>query len=161
MTNYGKNIRVWLRDALAMEEQAEQLFSGHIYRLKDYLSPCQRLELEVDQIKRHQTLLSTRIQQLGSARSTIKDFAARLIAGTQNVATMLTSDEPVVGIHTLHTFTQAAIGSYKILIAAAEVADDTATKQVCLDVLGHTEVRAAWLAEELTGVTKKFLLKSA
>lgn len=159
MTGYGENIRIWLRDAHAMEEHAEQFFSGQLNRLRDYLSSHQRMELEIGQIKQHQILLSIRVQQLGSAKSTIKDVAARFVAGAQNIASMLTNDEPVTSIHALHTFTQAAIGSYKILIAAAEAANDIATKQVCLDVLEHTEIRAAWLAEELTEVTKRFLFK--
>lgn len=42
-----------------------------------------------------------------------------------------------------------------------EAVNDSEMKQVCLDILEHTETHAAWIAKELTEVTKKFLLKLA
>jgi len=156
-----KNIRIWLRDAHAMEVQAENLLSGKINRLKDYLSSCHKIDFEINRIKQHQIVLSIRIQQLGSAPSMIKDATAKVVAETQNITALLVNDDPVNDILTLHTFTQTAIGSYKILIAAAESVNDSETKQVCLDILGDTESRAVWIKEGLAEVTKKFLLTLA
>jgi ferritin-like metal-binding protein YciE len=91
----------------------------------------------------------------------IKDATAKVAADAKNITALLMNDDSVNEILTLHTFTQTAIGLYKILIAAAESVNDSETKLVCLDILEHTEARAVWIAEELAVVTKKFLLKLA
>lgn len=151
----------WLRDAHAMEKQAEQLFSGQADRLEDYPGLRTRLEMELIYIKKHQHLLSSRIDALGTSTSIIKDTAGKFFASVQNVSGLSVTDEPVKGILALHTFTQMAVGSYKILVAAAEAINDEETKTICENILKHTEVRAAWMETELDEVTKKFLTAKA
>lgn len=151
----------WLRDAHAMEKQAEQLFSGQADRLENYPGLRTRLESELIYIKKHQHLLSVRIDQLGASASIIKDTTGVLVASAQNISGLMVTDEPVKGILALHTFTQMAVGSYKILVAAAEEVNDEDTKNICETILKHTEVRAAWMESELDAVTKKFLTAKA
>jgi len=157
----NENICDWLRDAHAMEEQAEKLFSGQADRLKSYTGLRAKLGREVKYIMENQALLSTRMEQLGSSSSAIKDIAGKFIAGAQNILGMPMSDEPVKGILALHTFTQMAIGSYKILIAAAQAVNDYETSRICNLILNQTEGRAAWIEEQLQEVTKTFLLSNA
>lgn len=156
-----ENICDWLRDAHAMEEQAEKLFAGQADRLKSYPGLSSKLEAELKFIKEHQNLLSTRIEQLGSSRSVIKDVASKVVAGAQNMSGLMVSDEPVKGILALHTFTQMAIGSYKILVSAAESAGDEDTKRICQTILDHCETRAGWIEIELDSVTRTFLTAKA
>jgi ferritin-like metal-binding protein YciE len=154
----NENICDWLRDAHAMEEQAEKLFSGQVDRFKSYASLRAKLAKEVKYIMENQALLSTRMEQLGTSNSVIKDTAGKITAGTQNILGMAMSDEPVKGILALHTFTQMAIGSYKILIAAAQALNDSETSRICNIILTQTEDRAAWIEKELEAVTTTFLL---
>jgi ferritin-like metal-binding protein YciE len=156
-----ENIRDWLRDAHAMEEQAEKLFSGQADRLRDYPGLSAKLETEVNYIKEHQRLLTSRIDQLGTSTSVIKDVAGKVVAAAQNFSGIMVSDEPVKGILALHTFTQMAIGSYKILVSAAEASADLDTKSICQTILDHTENRAAWIETELDSVTRTFLTDKA
>ncbi len=156
-----ENIRDWLRDAHAMEEQAEKLFSGQAERLEDYPGLSAKLQTEVSYIKEHQRMLSVRIDQLGSSTSIIKDVAGKVMASAQNFSGIMASDEPVKGILALHTFTQIAIGSYKILVSAAEASGDADTKGICQSILDHTENRAAWIETELDSVTRTFLTDKA
>lgn len=156
-----ENIRNWLRDAHALEEQAETLFSGQAERLKDFPVLSSRFQAEANYIKEHQGLLSVRIQQLGSSTSVIKDTAAKIMAGAQNISGIAVSDEPVKGILAIHTLTQFAIGSYKILMAAAEATTDGETRRICEIILNHTETRAKWIEAELDNVTKSFLVNAA
>jgi ferritin-like metal-binding protein YciE len=151
----------WLRDAHAMEKQAEQLFSGQADRLEDYPGLRTRLESELNYIKKHQALLASRIEALGSSTSVIKDTAAKLVGAAQNASGLVVTDDPVKAILALHTFTQMAVGSYKILVAAAEAISDQETKGICQTILVHTETRAAWMETELDTVTKKFLTSKA
>lgn len=156
-TTTGENIRDWLRDAHAMEEQMETVFSGQADKLKQFSGLGARFETELNHIREHKILLSGRVQQLGSSRSVIKDTAAKFLAGMQNLSGITVSDEPVKGILALHTLTHMAIGSYKILIAATEVTSDQETKRICESILAQTESRAQWIELELETVTKTFL----
>lgn len=157
----NENIRDWLRDAHAMEEQGEKLFSGQAERLGDYPGLSAKLQTEVNYIKEHQRMLSMRIDQVGASTSIIKDVAGKVMASAQNFSGIMVSDEPVKGILALHTFTQMAIGSYKILVSAAEASGDADTKGICQSILDHTENRAAWIETELDSVTRTFLTDKA
>lgn len=162
MTQYRtEDICDWLRDAHAMEEQAEQLFSGQAKRLESYGGLKTRLQTELQYIRENQTLLSNRIEQLGTSKSIVKDTAGKVVAAAQNILGMVMTDEPVKGILALHTFTQMEIGSYKILVAAADAVQDMETRQICQNILNNTEKRAAWIEKELDAVTKNFLATKA
>lgn len=156
-TTSGETIRDWLRDAHAMEEQAETLFSGQAERLKDFYGITTKFEAELHYIGEHKILLSARIQQLGSGPSVIKDTTAKIIAGAQNLSGFTVSDEPVKAILALYTHTQMGVASYKILIAAAEATHDEETRRICEMILGHTESRAHWIAQEFEHVTRTYL----
>ena len=162
MTNTCKeDICDWLRDAHAMEEQAEKLFSGQADRLKAYGSLQAKLIEEVIYIKQNQSLLQTRLDLLGCSKSLLKDAAGKAVAVAQNIFGIPMSDEPVKGILALHTFTQMEIGSYKILIAAAEAINDSETKRICSTILAQAEERATWIEAELKSVTLSFLSAKA
>lgn len=156
-----ENIHDWLRDAHALEEQGEQLFSGQRDRLDGYPELQTQLKAETSVFRENQRLISKRIDELGSSPSIIKDAAGKLVAGAQNLSGIVVSDEPVKGILALHTFAQLAIGSYKILVAAAETAQDEATRKISQTILNQAETRAKWLSTELEAVTKRFLVAKA
>lgn len=157
----NEHICDWLRDAHAMEEQAENLFAGQADRLKKYPELSAKLKDEVTYIKANQVLLLAKIQQFGSSTSSVKDTVGKVVATAQNLSGILMSDEPVKGILALHTFTQMAIGSYKILIAAANAAGESEVKTTCENILASVEKRAAWIDTELSAVTQAFLKAKA
>lgn len=157
----NQNIRDWLRDAHAMEEQAESLFAGQAERLKKYPELSAKLNDELTFIKANQILLLDKIQTLGGSTSIVKDTVGKLMAGAQNISGIMVSDEPVKGILALHTFTQMAIGSYKVLVAACDAAGEAEVKETCATMLGSVERRAVWLNQELDAVTRAFLTAKA
>ncbi len=161
MSSYAQNLLGWLRDAHAMEEQAEELFSGQAKRLKPYGEISLQLETEARSSVEHQKRLSIRIQQLGSDVSTVKNTAAKILALGQNIVGTVMSDEPVKGMLGLYTITQMGIGAYKILITAAESMQDHETARVCADLLNEYKARSLWLETNLQDVTQLFLARSA
>lgn len=161
MTDLAReHIRIWLRDAHAIEKQAEQLFSAQTERMIEYRDLQKKLLLEVNYAKERQVTLSIRIQQLGSSTSIIKDVGAKLIASIQNLSGFAMEDEPVKATLALHTFTQMAIGSYQILIAAALKVGDDETFKVCKFMLSQSQTRALWIEDQLASVTQAFITKS-
>ena len=157
----NNNIRDWLRDAHAMEQQAEILFAGQAERLKKYPELSAKLNDEITFIKASQILLFARIQELGGSVSKVKNTVGKLMAGAQNISGIMVSDEPVKGILALHTFTQMAIGSYKVLVAACDAAGEAKIKETCATMLASVERRAAWIDKELDAVTRSFLTAKA
>lgn len=151
----------WLRDAHAMEKQAEGLFSGQADRLEDYTSLSGKLQEESRFAVQNQTLLSGLIDTLGSSTSGFKDAAAKFVAFEQNMTGAMTSDEPVKGVLALYTFSHMAVGSYQILVAAAETCAEVDVKTACETLLNTAERRAAWLAAELQPTTREFLARDA
>ncbi|MES2675871.1 MAG: DUF892 family protein [Pseudomonadota bacterium] len=157
----NQNIRDWLRDAHAMEEQAESLFAGQAERLKKYPELAAKLNDELTFIKANQILLLDKIRTLGGSVSIVKDTVGKLMAGAQNMSGIMVSDEPVKGILALHTFTQMAIGSYKVLVAACDAEGEAEVRETCATMLASVERRAVWLNQELDAVTRAFLTAKA
>ncbi|MEN0036659.1 MAG: DUF892 family protein [Cellvibrio sp.] len=162
MTDKQKElVREWLSDAHAMEAHAEQLFSKQAERFKNYAALQSKLKSDLNRIVENQVALSIRMQQLGSSSSIIKDAAAKVFAGVQNMSVLAVSDEPVKGILAIHTFTQLAIGSYNILVTAADAIGDEETKTLCQTLLDQVQVRAHWISEELGSITRTYILETS
>ena len=157
----SEHICDWLRDAHAMEQQAEKLFSGQSERLKDYVELSTKLKDELTYVTANQILLAGLIKKLGSSTSIIKDSVAKFVAFEQNMRGALMSDEPVKGILALHTFTQMAVGSYKILVSAADEGGESDIKATCETLLASSQRRADWIERELDKVTRSFLTAEA
>jgi ferritin-like metal-binding protein YciE len=157
----NENICDWLRDAHAMETQAEKLFLGQAERLKDYPELSAKLRDELTFIQANKMLVFATLKHLGSDTSFIKDTFGKFMGFEQTMAGIIVNDEPVKGILALHTFTQMAIGSYKILVAAADSTGDLDIKKTCETILEVSERRAAWIEKELDSVTRTFLTAKA
>ena len=147
----------WLRDAHAMEEQAEKLFRGQADRLKDYLGVQSKLETEAQYAHEHQRMLELRIKQLGTNTSTVKDATGKIVASIQNISGMAMSDEPVKGILALYTFAQMELASFKIIAAAAKVLNDRGTHGICEAILERINLRTQWMSNELERITRTFM----
>lgn len=157
----SEHICDWLRDAHAMEQQAEKLFIGQSERLKNFTELSIKLRDELTFINANQILLTGLIKTLGSSPSIFKDSVAKFVAFEQNMSGILMSDEPVKGILALHTFTQMAVGSYKILVAAADASEEADIKKTCETLLASSERRAAWIEKELNSVPRTFVTTKA
>ena len=80
MSNTEERLLQWLRDAHAMEKQAEQMLSGLAGRIKSYPQLKQKIEsherLTRDQAQR----IKGCIERLGGDTSVLKDAAAKFLA---------------------------------------------------------------------------------
>jgi ferritin-like metal-binding protein YciE len=147
----------WLRDAHAMEEQAQQMLSGTTRRIKNYPELKAQLERHLDETRRHADMVRRCIERRGSNISTLKDTAAKLVAVGQVLSGLFVGDEIVKAALANYTFEHMEIGSYRILIATAEALADTETKLVCEQILREEENMARWLEDNLPSVTKQYL----
>jgi ferritin-like metal-binding protein YciE len=158
-THLEETLLDWLRDAHAMENQAEQVLSLTTSRIEHYPELRTQLERHLKETRRHVDLLRGCIERRGGSTSIIKDTAARLTGFAQAMSGAFVGDEIVKASLGSYVFEQMEIGSYKILIAAADACGNAETKQVCKAILREEEAMAQWLDEHLPAITKTYLLR--
>jgi ferritin-like metal-binding protein YciE len=149
----------WLRDAHAMEEQAETMLSSQAQRIESYPELKQRIEEHLRETQRQAKLIAGCIERLGSSTSAIKTASAKMMAFGQGLSGLFVGDEVIKGSLASYTFEHMEIASYRILIAAAEVAGEPEIKRTCQEILAEEERMAAWLEEHLAQTTRDYLAR--
>jgi ferritin-like metal-binding protein YciE len=160
MSKTTGHITDWLRDAHAMEEQAETLLKGEIGRIKNYPELTQRLEQELKKTLAQQEQVKQCLTRLDAKHSTVKDIGAKLLGVGQDLSGIFVSDEVVKGVLSLYVFTHMGICSYRMLAEAAAIAEDEQTRQICERLMKSKEEFAAWLMDFVPRVTREFLQRS-
>lgn len=153
MTERHEHLIDWLKDAHAMEQQAEQMLEAQIGRLLNYPKLRTRLEETRDQKR----LVEQALERLGHSPSTLKDLGARLGAFVQAAGTMLVADEVLKAAMAGHVFEQMEVAAYTVLLAAAEAAGDEETRVVCEAILPQEQAIAEWTLAHLPELTQAFL----
>ena len=154
------HLMAWLRDAHAMEKQAETMLSAMAGRIESYPEVKTKIETHLAETRRQADMLQSCIERRGGDTSTLKDLMGKFMAMGQGVSGALVDDEIVKGSMASYTFEHMEIAAYKVLIAAAEACGDPETSAVCQRILQEEVAMANWLAENLPAVTAKFLARA-
>ena len=157
----NENLLDWLRDAHAMEQQAETMLSSQSERLEHYPELKARIDQHIQETRGQLERLEACIKRLDGSPSTIKDLGGKLMAMAQGAAGMVMGDEVVKGAMSAYVFEQMEIASYTILIAGAKAAGDMQTQQICEQNLQEEVAMAEWLLQHLPDITEAFLARSA
>lgn len=161
MTARTEHLLDWLRDAHAMEQQAESMLKAQSSRLQHYPDLKARIEQHIDETREQQRLVDECISRLGGAPSSLKDMAGKIAAFGQALGGAMMTDEVVKGAMAGYVFENVEIATYTVLIEAAKAASDAQTEQVCRGILEQEKAMAAWLLDNLPAVTHAFLERSA
>ena len=160
MTTIQDNLLDWLRDAHAMEQQAENMLEAQVERLENYPQLRTRIQQHLEETHQQRAQLETCLQRLGSSPSTLKDISAKVMAFGQGMAGMVMSDEVVKGAMSGYVFENMEIAAYTVLIEAARVAGDAETQRVCESILQQEVAMSDWLRGHLPELTQAFLVRS-
>jgi ferritin-like metal-binding protein YciE len=147
----------WLRDAHAMEKQAETMLHGMEERIEHYPSLRKRLAQHLKETQHQAQRLDDALGRLGTSSSALKDTAASMTTMVQNLMTSMAGDEVMKGVLAGYTFEHYEIGSYRILIAAAETLGDKNTARICRENLREEEDMAQWLSRNIDQITAEYL----
>lgn len=156
-----ENYHDWLRDAHAMEKQAESMLNKMSGRLEHYPALEQRLAQHLDETKHQLSLLERLLDTHGIDHSVMKDVMGKMAATGQAVGGMFNSDEVVKGAISGYVFENAEIASYTSLIAAAEQVGDAEGVRVLTEIREQEVAMAEWLLQHLPEVTQQFLQRAA
>lgn len=161
MATPQENLLDWLRDAHAMEQQAEKMLKAQSERLEHYPQLKARIDQHIQETLGQQKLVDECITRLGGSSSTLKDIAGKLMAFGQALGGSMMTDEVIKGAMAGYVFENVEIATYTVLIAAAKAAGDQQTVAACEQILPQEEAMAQWLLEHLPELTEAFLTRSA
>lgn len=159
MTTADERLNDWLRDAHAMEEQAETMLKATAGRIENYPLLKSRIEQHIGETHAQAERLARCIERRGTSTSSVKDIAGKLMATVQGLSGIFVGDEVIKASMASYTFEHMEISSYRVLIAAAEEAGDALTAETCRANLREEEAMAEWLEENLDPVTRKYLAR--
>ena len=146
----------WLRDAHAMEKQAESMLESMASRIDNYPELRARIEQHLSETKNQETILDRN----DISRSVIKDSMSKMAALGQSIGGIFPSDEIVKGSISGYVFEQFEIACYTSLLAAAKNAGDTASIPTIEAILNEEKQMADWLIQHIPQTTEKFLIRS-
>jgi len=161
MTDPAEHLLDWLRDAHAMEQQAEQMLRAQSGRLEHYPELKARIDQHLEETLGQQKIVAECIERLGGSTSIVKDLTAKMMAFGQAAGGMTQTDEVVKGANMSYVFENLEIASYTSLIAAAERCGDAQTKAACERILPQEQAMAQWLLEHIPLITTQYLDRSA
>lgn len=156
MTSKQETLAQWLRDAHAMEEQALTMLDAQAGRLEHYPELKARIQQHHRETQGQEQKIRTCLERHGGTSAT-KDTAGKVTAMMQGLGGVFASDEVVKGAMASYAFEHFEISAYRALIGAADAAGDPETKRICEEILKEEEAMAAWLAEHLPAVTRRYL----
>jgi ferritin-like metal-binding protein YciE len=147
----------WLRDAHAMEEQAETMMTAMSSRLEHYPALKQRIDLHIEETREQQRMLQTVLARYDTDTSTFKDLTGKVMATVHGAASMFASDEVLKGGWMSYAFEHFEIATYTTLIAGAQALGDMESVRVFETILAQEQAMGDWLAEHLPETTKTYL----
>ena len=88
----------WLRDAHAMEQQAETMLTAMAERIENYPDLKIRVEQHIQETREQASSIAACIDRLGGDTSVLKDLVGKAIAGMQSATGMFASDDSMVNL---------------------------------------------------------------
>jgi ferritin-like metal-binding protein YciE len=161
MATPRENLMDWLRDAHAMEQQAEKMLKAQSARLEHYPALKARIDQHIQETLGQQQIIDECLSRHDASSSTLKDLTGKLMAFGQGIGGMTMSDEVVKGAMSGYVFENIEIAMYTVLIAAAKAAGDVQIQAACEQILPQEQAMAQWLIEHLPELTQAFLERSA
>lgn len=152
-----KHLVDWLRDAHAMEQQAESLLKRQAERLNNYVEMRRRIEQHIEETRSQAQRIEECINRVDGDTSAMKDIGGKISANMSALFNAAAEDEVVKNTIGSYAFEHFEIASYRSLIAAAEAVGDQYIARVCREILQEEEAMASWLEEHLPETTQMFL----
>ncbi|MCW6031782.1 ferritin-like domain-containing protein [Pantoea sp. JK] len=151
----------WVRDAHAMEKQAEKMLEKMASRLEHYPDLKLRIEQHIVETREHQTLVQSVIDRYSTSQSVLKDIAGKISAFGQSIGGVMVEDEVVKGAISGNVFEHLEIASYTSLIAAAQHLNDHESADIFSRIREQEIAMADWTLTHLPDVTEQYLIRSA
>ena len=159
MTEPRETLASWLRDAHAMEGQAETLLQNQIDRLENYPEALPRLKSHLEETKAQRKDIERCLESLGESTSSLKDGTMKVSAHLQGLMHAAASDEVLKNALASAAFEQFEAASYRMLVQAAKVAGEPEIARTCETLMEQEVAMADWVWGELGPMTEKYMAR--
>jgi len=146
-----------LRNAHAMESQAETLLKRQIERLDKFPDLKMRLQSHLEETKSQQARLDRILGDLGESSSGLKDAAMSFMGNLAAAAHMPAQDEVLKNSLASFAFENYETAAYKSLITVAERVGAQSAVQPLQQSCREEELMAQFLANNLDSVTTRYM----
>lgn len=156
----SEHLMDWLRDAHAMEEQAETMLKSMASRIQSYPDLHRRIQQHIEETREQQRLVRGCIERRGGDTSLLKDLTAKTMAAFQGFSGAFASDEVVKGGMFSFAFENLEIAAYSQLQEAANYVGDAETAEICGRILLEERAMAQWLEGNSPALVRHFLARA-
>jgi ferritin-like metal-binding protein YciE len=153
MTKSNDRLNEWLADAYAMKRDAARLLAAQSARMNDHPVLQTRFELHLretdEQLGKLEAALENRVP------SRIVKSPARAAASRRG--SPMSREELLKFAIDLYASKYREIAAFRVLLTAAEAADDEAIGRLCGEMLWQEDAMAAWLRLALPEIARQRL----
>ena len=146
-----------LKNAHALEPEARALMNRQIERLSNYPEVADRLREHRDETEEQVRRLETIFAEFGENRSAMKDVFMSLAGSMAALGHTLAGDEILKNTFANQAFENFEVASYRSLITVAEAGGFSEAIPLLQATLREEEAMAAWVAESVPMITRRFL----
>jgi ferritin-like metal-binding protein YciE len=148
-----------LRNAHAMESQAQELMERQVERMTDYPNVQARLREHLEETKQQLLRLERILEALGSSPSALKDMALSFGANIAALGHAMAGDEVLKNTFANNAFEHYEIAAYKSLLALCPQANAPSAEAPLRTSLREEEQMAAWVDANVEPVTLAYLAR--
>lgn len=146
-----------LRNAHAVEIEAEQLIQRQLGGLDDYPELARRMRQHLDETRRQQERLKALLDRMNDSSSTMKDATLGLMGNLSALATMPSDDAVLKNTFANLAFENYEIAAYCSLIAMAEACGYADALAPLRQSLEEERDMARFIDDNTPAVTRKFM----
>ena len=151
-SSIGAIYLVGLRNAHALEAQADQLLSRQVERIQNYPAMRERLQRHIQETRQQSQRLERILEAHGTSQSTLKDLATSFLGNMAAMAHMPAQDEILKDSFANYAFEHYEIATYQALIEMAQQAGDQQGAALLQESLREEEAMAEWAERSLPDV---------
>lgn len=145
-----------LRNAHAMENQAEEMIERQLDSMTDYPELLPRLRQHLDETRSQKRRLEEILDSLGESESSLKDMAMSFMGNLQAIGHSMAGDEVLKNTFANNAFENFEIAAYKSLLALNEEAGGSAAG-LLEQSLAEERAMADWVASQVETVTMLYM----
>ena len=148
---------VGLRNARAMERQAEEILERQAETLVDYPDMRTKVRQHLGETREQIRRLDQCLDSLGESKSTVKDAAISFVGNMATMGHGVAGDAILKNTFADEAFEHYEIAAYKSLLTLCDRAGVTAAAQPLQTSLREEEQMAAWIDQHVGDITLQLL----
>lgn len=150
-----------LRNAHALETEAEQIIKRQLERMTDYPQMMQMLRTHLQETERQKERLDKILGSYSETTSALKEGAMAMMGNMAALAHVPASDEVLKNTFADLAFENYEIASYKSLITMAQACGANDAQSLLQQSLQEEQRMARWIDDNIEEITRQYMTRRA